>query len=754
MASAAFGGNSKTWPLRRRRDLEVCALSFERRRVWGLKDPVALRYFQLEEEEFWIFERLDGRMGLAQIQAEFERAFSPKRLDLHMLQGFVRQLHGEGLILSDAPGQGEVLTTRRATVRRRERTAQWMNPLMIRFRGFDPERTLRQVYPEVRFLFSRAALATYLLLITGALLLVFTHWRELMARLPSAQEFFQPQNGLWFVVAIGVTKLLHELGHALVCKHFGGECHEMGVMLFLFSPSLYCNVSDVWMLRDKWSRMAVSAAGIGVELVIAATATFLWWFSEPGSFHTLCLALMCVCTVNTLLLNGNPLMRYDGYHVLADFVEIPHLAQQGGDVWRRWGDLLWFGKDARKPEQERGGASRLRTGALAVYALASMLFLWFVMFGMLRFVNTWAAEYGLQLAAQIVTVLAVAGVVLPPAMRVGRRLAEPNARSWARRPRFWTVTLIALALVAVVLAVPLPRSIEVEAVLRPVGAEAVYVTEAGTLESIVPSGKVQAGDVVAVLKSDALQRSVLKLESERGRLAAVLRNLELRQQADPTATVDLPTARQSLVDAERLLTQRKADVARLTLVAPIAGTIIPLPRRMDEQRDPRVLADWSGAIAARENLGATLEAGTAVCLVGDPRKVEATARIDQADVLAIRPKCEVELLVDVGGGGKGSSQGESRLVGTVRKGVVREVGQHEWNPNDGGAAPTEEQRRHEQERRTSPSGATTKYQVQIDIADPLDDATFDALVPAKIWVDDESLGARIMRRLAQTFRFQ
>lgn len=745
MAIGAIGGNSRAWPLRRRRDLEVRALSYERRRVWGLKDPVAMRYFQLEEEEFWIFERLDGRLGLTQIQAEFERAFAPKRLDIHMLQSFVRQLHGEGLILSDAPGQGDVLTTRRAELRKQERRSAWLNPLMIRFRGVDPERALRAIYPEVRFLFSRAALTAYLLLIACALLLVFTHWAQLVARLPTAADFFQPRNAFWFAVAIGTTKMLHEIGHALVCKHFGGECHEMGVMLFLFTPSLYCNVSDVWMLRDKWSRMAVSAVGIGVELVIAAVATFLWWFSEPGGFHTLCLAMMFVCTVNTLVLNGNPLMRYDGYHVLADFVEIPHLAQEGGDVWRRWGDRLWFGKEPSRTETERNESSPWRTGGLAVYSLVSTLFMWTVMFGALRLLNQWAAEYGLQLAAQVATVLAVAGVAASPAMRLKRKLAEPNARSWARRPRFWTVSLVVVVLFAIVLAIPLPRSIRVDAVLRPVGAKPVYVTQSGTLEKIRASGDVAVGGEIAVLRNDDLRLAKVKLEADRDRLAEVLDNLKKRKQADPTASVDLPTAEKSLAAAVQQLEQREADIERLTLRAPIGGTIIPARRKADERDDPRMLAEWSGLPADPENIGATLEVGTLVCQVGDPRRVEATAMIDQADVLAIRPKCTVELLVDVGGGGTG----KAGLAGTVLQGVVREVAQLDWNPNDEGSASGEGA-----DRRRAHEAATTRYQVEIEIPDAVDDAVFDVLVPAKIRVDDESLGAKILRKLAQTFRFE
>ncbi len=165
------------------------------------------------------------------------------------------------------------------------------------------------------------------------------------------------------MLALAVVKVLHELGHALTCKHFGGDCHEIGVLLLFFTPCLYCNVSDAWLFPGKWPRIAVSAAGIAVEVFLAAIATFLWWFSIPGVFNTLCLNIMIVCSLNTLLINGNPLLRYDGYYVLADLLDVPNLGQQS-----RWllGRLLagfFLGSD---PPPDRG-ASQPESGSLGLW---------------------------------------------------------------------------------------------------------------------------------------------------------------------------------------------------------------------------------------------------------------------------------------------------------------------------------------------------------------------------------------------------
>ena len=154
---------------------------------------------------------------------------------------------------------------------------------------------------------------------------------EFHTKLPTFHQFFEAKNWIYLGVTLAVTKVIHEFGHGLTCKHFGGECHEMGVMLLVLTPCLYCNVSDSWMLPNKWHRAWIGAAGMYVEIVIASICTFLWWFSEPGLLHQLCLSTMFVCSVSTMMFNANPLLRYDGYYILADLMEIPNLRQKASD---------------------------------------------------------------------------------------------------------------------------------------------------------------------------------------------------------------------------------------------------------------------------------------------------------------------------------------------------------------------------------------------------------------------------------------
>ena len=151
------------------------------------------------------------------------------------------------------------------------------------------------------------------------------HAETFLGELPTITSLLAGNGivSLWIVV--GSLKILHELSHGLACERFGAECQSIGLAFLFFSPCMYCDVTDAWMLPRKSHRIAVSLAGVYVELFISSLGLWLWWFSTPGLFHQICLQVFLAGSVSTLLLNANPLLRFDGYFVIADLLEIPNL---------------------------------------------------------------------------------------------------------------------------------------------------------------------------------------------------------------------------------------------------------------------------------------------------------------------------------------------------------------------------------------------------------------------------------------------
>lgn len=721
--------------LRKRPDLVMRPLWFRGRKYWIVKDPLALEYSRLREEEYFILELLDGRVSVEEIQRRFNERFAPLRLTPSRLQAFLGMLYRAGLLLSGAAGQGEELWQRGRGKLRRERWQTWTNPLAIRFRGIDPTPLLDILYPAVRWVFHPLCFAAWCLLALAALALVAVQFDTLQARLPQFETFFSPSNLLWLAVTLAGVKILHELGHAVACRHYGGECHELGFMLLVFTPCLYCNVSDAWLLPSKWRRVAISAAGIYVEVFLASACTFLWWFSQPGLLNTLALNTMSICSVGTVLLNGNPLLRYDGYYMLSDAIEVPNLWQESRRVVHGWLSRLVLGVDfaaeARQPEQSRW--------LLAAYGVASISYRVFVLIAICWFLLEVLEPLGLRAVAESIIFLVVVGVLLMPVTRAVEALRSPIRRrriSWGRLALAGVLGAAAIALLA---AIPLPYRVKGPAVIQARDADHIYVKVAGRVVEALPVGTpVQAGDVVARLEQLELERKLHGLEAEVSQLRLQLENLESLRLNDPQIAELIPSVRQRLEGKRRELVRQREQVARLVLRAPRDGTVIAAPRRPRPAADRgEQLPTWWGNPLEEANRGALLQPDTLVCLVGDPGRLEAMAYVEQADVEFIQPGQRVRLLLPA-------------LPGTILTGTLEEVAEVDVEDvpavlAESGRLPT----RLDSTGRKRP--VETLYQARIRLEASEQPVVIHACGRAKILVAPQSLARRMYRFLRRTF---
>jgi putative peptide zinc metalloprotease protein len=722
--------------VRMRPDLRIVPQRFAGQRYWAVKDPVALRYFHLRDEEHFILRLLNGAIDFESIRTLFERRFAPQRLPAAQLQAFLARLYEDGLVIVAAAGQGGELLARRTRSGRRELTGRLAGIFSIRFRGIDPQRFVNWLYGWVQPAFSPWCVAACALLVAAAVLLCLVQSDTLLARLPDFQGFFNPRNALLMAAALAVTKVLHELGHALACKHFGGECHELGVMLLVFTPCLYCNVSDAWMLPDKWRRIAISAAGMYVELVLAAVCTFLWWFSEPGLLNSLSLNLVFVCSISTLLFNGNPLLRYDGYYILADLTETPNLAQQSTAIVQRAVARHVFGLESFDGRllNERG------QWWLACYAIASWAYRLFLLGAILWFLHRVLEPYGAQSVVQALAVVALFTLFLKPVVMMATFLADPRQTrkvAW-KRTSVWGLGVLALG--ALVALAPLPHRIAAPAVVEPAQAQRVYVTVPGTLVmSAQPGDAVAGGQVIARLENLELDLEIARLRGERDEQHRHLQNLERRRVQDPAAAALIPTARESLADSEERLKQRLLDQARLELTAPTAGTVLS-PHRRDAPVAADELPAWTGTPLDPRNRGGLLETGTLLCLIGDPDRNEAVLVVDQSDVEYVAPGQRVRMQFEL-------------TDGRTLWGTVREVARLDLK-----VAPRELIEREDLPVRMDETGvarpAAAVYQARVEFDQPTPPLLSGAPGRAKIHAAPMSLGRRLARYLERTFRFR
>src|SRR3954451_15598749 len=512
LADSLVSSSSRKLPIRMRPDLKARRQRYQGRIYWVVKDPVGLQYFRFEEEEYAILQMLDGESSLDEIAERFERDFPPQTIRTEELQQFIGMLHRSGLVITDAAGQGQQLVKRRSEKKRQELVATATNILSMRFKGIDPERFFNFIYPYIRWFFSVPAMVCCVTLALLALSLIVVQFDVFHSRLPDFHYFFRAQNWMWLALTLCVTKVLHEFGHGLSCKHFGGECHEIGIMFLVLTPCLYCNVSDSWMLPNRWHRAAIGAAGMYVELVLASIAAFIWWFSVPRPLNYVCLNVMFVSSVSTIMFNANPLLRYDGYYILSDILEIPNLRQKASTILNRKLGKWCLGLE----EPEDPFLPQRRQWLFATYTIASAIYRWVVTFSILYFLNRVFEPSGLKVIGRIIALGAIYGLLIQPLWNVYKFFKVPGRLGKVKSLRVYATLFVIVGALAAILFIPLPSHIYAPLEVQARNATSVYVLVDGILTDVPvrPGDHVEQGQLLAQLRNIDINYKIAQLTTQ------------------------------------------------------------------------------------------------------------------------------------------------------------------------------------------------------------------------------------------------
>ena len=629
--------------LRARNDLEQVAVNFAQQTTYVVKDPLTLELLHLTAEEYFLFQSLQSSTSLSELQKEFEREFAPRRISPAALQQGINNLYAEGLLLSETSGQGQELLQRGQQRQRKERLQSLLQLLSFKIGSIDATQIVDRLHRSICWVFSTPTLLLAIAIVLYAVWVLLSQGNELASRLPGLNELARPENWLLWLATFVVVKVIHELAHAVACQHLGGRCHEIGVLLLACVPCLYCDVSDIWRLPNKWQRIAVSSAGMIVEIVIASAALIAWWYTQPGLLNTWCLSLVLVCSVGTLLINANPLLRYDGYYILSDLVEVPNLAGRAQGLLpqklRRW--LL-----AEPPSIDPLLTQTQRRG-LAVYAVASRIYITLVILSIFAVLLAWARPYRLENLIYTLAVVTIFGILARPLIAVWKMFSNPSLRARLRIVRVTTLLTGLAAILAAILFIPIKHSVTGPVVLVPVEGKTVYASSAGELRyAVEPGTQVKRGDLIARLVNPEME---INLTQQQGTYAVNLvryNQLNTLRAIDPQLQHKLPTAQEALHDSQQQLQEIRQQTEELLIHAPVDGTVIRPPAVEPTSVQNDLLPKWSGSPLEPKNLGCWIEPGTVLCTVADPQNLEALLALDQADVPEVQPGQRVRLLLE------------------------------------------------------------------------------------------------------------
>ena len=729
--------------MRMRADLIVKRQCYEGRDCWVVKDPIAMKYFRFEEEEYRLLTMIDGKASPEQIKRKFEYDFSPQKLELQELFQLVGMLYRNSLLVSDAPEQGASLRQRAIETENSKRWQSLTNVLAIRFKGFDPDDLLTALNPYTAWFFTWPAFFAVLMLGFGALSLIVTNFESFQNKLPSFDNFFAASN--WFLLAIvlGVTKVVHEFGHGLACKRFGGRCHEMGLMFLVLTPCLYANVSDSWLLKSKWQRAFIAAAGMYVELVIASIAVFVWWFSMPGLVQHLALNIIVVCSISTLLFNANPLLRYDGYYILADILEIPNLRQKSSAMLNRISGKMFLGIETA----EDPFAPSRRKWLFVTYSILAVAYRWLITFSIFWFVYRVLEPYGLKILGQLLAVMALYGLVGMPLVKLYKFFSIPGRTSMVKPARLaGTLFVVGLVLGGIML-IPIPRYVYGCFYIEPQGVETIYVEEPGALADIYiqPNQFVEEGTPLVQLASPDLDQQLVGLESE---VHDAYVELDIARQAerDRAAGQMSPVEAQAAVDTAMANWEKKrSDHDRLLIKSPRSGFFLAAHRKPVPNSDSGVLDGWHGSPLEPRNVGCSMDRQTVVGrIVPDMTKLTAVLAIDQSEIEFIRSDQKVKLVSCQDRTHVLESQTEQ--ISPVKMTIVP----RSLSSRYGGGLVTKQNAEGDDEP------LSTTYMVNV----PVELTSGDVFVfpgstgIAKIRTGSQTIGTRVWRLVCQTFQFE
>ena len=468
--------------------------------IWYmLEDTTTGRNHRFNPIAYQFIGLLDGRRSVQDIYQQISEQledYAPGQESIIQLLG---QLHAADLLQTDVLINSEELFDRQAQQKQSKLKQRFMNPVAQKVPLWDPENFLNKHFNKVRWLFSYPAAFIWLILMVYTIIQASQHW-------PQISEHFtvnalSPYNLLLMFLLYPPIKILHELGHAFSAKLEGGEVHEMGVNFLLFMPIPYVNVSTATHFRSKYKRMLVSAAGILVESFLAALGLLLFLTAEPGLIQNIGFNIFIIGGISSLFFNGNPLLKYDGYYILADALSIPNLYQRSGQYWRYFFQHYLFGL----PQVSSPASAPGETFWFISYSILSLLYrlavLWFI------FVMVTGKFF---LIGVILTFWLVSLQILLPLYKMLSFIFSSPSLSNKRSRAILSSTLIITLLTAVLGFMPIPSYTLTEGVVwQPDDAllKAEHDGFAGPLK-VVNNQRIEAGTPVIELHDPFLRTEV------------------------------------------------------------------------------------------------------------------------------------------------------------------------------------------------------------------------------------------------------
>lgn len=557
----------KTLKVKLRPGAQISRQYYRGERWYVVRDPAGNQFHRLSDPAYRFVGLLDGSRTVEEAwdlcggQLADDAPTQPEVIQI------LSHLFSANLIDADVTPDATVLLRRHKQLNKRKFQNRLMNVLFPRIPLWDPDSFLVRWMPLVRNLFSKFGALVWLAVVISACVLVAQKSRDPSHNLTEAASHAIDVHGntinlllLWGVFVF--VKLIHELGHAFGCRRFGGECHELGIMFLVFIPTPYVDASTAWGFNNKWQRIFVGAAGMIVELFFASLCAFIWCnVGDPNHniIGQLAFNAMLVASVTTIIFNANPLLRYDGYYILSDLLEIPNLRQKSTEY-----ALGLLKRHVFRVKQQQPLPPPVQRFWLFFYAVSSSIYRVFVGIMIILLVAFQIPILGVLMAAGgVVTWICV------PIFKTFKYLAiEPELHRKRWRATAFTLAVVTAAVVVIGL-IPMKVNVYAMGIIEPADRAMIYATERGFVTKIlVKDGQeVRAGDVLLETKSDELDAEIRKTQADLESVKVQYSNAIAKRENASAVLQDIERVSRELKELEG---RRDEQIIR----SPIAGKVV------------------------------------------------------------------------------------------------------------------------------------------------------------------------------------
>ena len=538
--------------------------------TWVIHDPASDRYYEIGRE---ILDQL-SLWNVGSVERLRKALCSEYGRDVaeDEVKSTIHFLFSNGL-LRDIPGgdYGELVRLQKA---RKKSIPAWLahGYLFFRVPLFRPDRFLRLTWPYVRPLFTRAAALIFALIGLFGLYLVSRQW-EYFA--DTFQHLLSLEGMMLYIISLVLVKSIHELGHAYMATKYGLRVPTIGVAFIVMMPVLYTDTSAAWRLPSRRQRLMIDAAGIFSELAVAALATLAWAFLPDGGLRSIAFTTATVGWLSSLAINLNPLMRFDGYYLLADALGVQNLQERGFEMARWRLRQMLFKTDEAPPELL--GVRMRRT--IIVHAWATWIYRFFLFLGIALLVYT----FFIKIVGIVLFILEIGWFIILP---IGRELGRWwSMRSSIVKTRRTAATLVVLGLVAAAVMIPWSTRIAIPSILVTQQEIKIYPPYPARIAqmNISEGANARAGDLLMTFDVPELAAKLVHAKERRAILDIRLNRIGADEQDRAERIVLI----NRLKETDKEIDGLNRQIAELDVVAKFDGVIVDL--------DPELRPDmWVG----------------------------------------------------------------------------------------------------------------------------------------------------------------